>query len=660
MSKKISDVRVFNKKTIFGFFLILNSFLCYGETHGEPVISGCPETSFPHVFSGNPCLKSAKKLDSGQKNAGMTSKILVFGQALIKEILEDGYRVTLDLSSQVLFLEVPDDKFSGTMKGKVKEKAAEIYPNLKSIPEGYMNFISTALIAQKTKNFDDGLVGAVEILCQNGADKFTGKREMLRKLLATLQTIRVKKEDSQAHEKCQALIYNALSLGGHKPKVSEKVKKIALDSLNDFLSNKLSSKPIGFYTWNDDLKKIFQQDRYLQRPVYSTKESKIISNALAKEEELSSSYGAVLSSVEKINNPFPAEYCDFRAGTEKKAKGCAYCFIPPSMAHETELIKRLYGGRPIPKGFSLIDALVEEIKAGNITLKLKENSGWYDYKTNALEPFLLPEKMIEAAKLKFGEKYKNELIKLFKALLALTRETHIKNLEVALAGAAMPEPAIKIYPELTIEPVATYYLRLGNSYGFIGKVIQEYFSDSTLTQSYRIMPDGKSESPENLLDELKNIESLMYGLFSVTAQEIGLNAVSNVLNRPADQVMNDMKTAQEWIKSLTEDKDLYADNRVMVPVFYDVQRKMTKVWVVLGYSVKPLTISFDKNPLYTVTDKKGKQVKKKVEFHETMKHLIYPVSAEVYTNKILNREEFRSLCDSLKTQNAILHALTNK
>ena len=53
----------------------------------------------PHVFSGNPCLKSAKKLDSGQKNAGMTSKILVFGQTLVNH-----FSCRLDATDALLIL----------------------------------------------------------------------------------------------------------------------------------------------------------------------------------------------------------------------------------------------------------------------------------------------------------------------------------------------------------------------------------------------------------------------------------------------------------------------------------------------------------------------------------------------------------------------------
>ena len=96
---------------------------------------------------------------------------------------------------------------------------------------------------------------------------------------------------------------------------------------------------------------------------------------------------------------------------------------------------------------------------------------------------------------------------------------------------------------------------------------------------------------------------------------------------------------------------------LLIWCFYDILRKKTKVWVVLGYSVKPLVINYKEQPTYTVTDAKGKKSKKKVEFHKENKKIAYPVSAEVYTDKILNREEFRSLCDSLKTQGAILQAV---
>ena len=48
--------------------------------------------------------------------------------------------------------------------------------------------------------------------------------------------------------------------------------------------------------------------------------------------------------------------------------------------------------------------------------------------------------MPEAQRLKLDESYRKELVGLFKALLALTRETHIKQLEVPMVGFGDAHP----------------------------------------------------------------------------------------------------------------------------------------------------------------------------------------------------------------------------
>ena len=57
---------------------------------------------------------------------------------------------------------------------------------------------------------------------------------------------------------------------------------------------------------------------------------------------------------------------------------------------------------------------------------------------HALEPLVIPDQMPEAKHLRMDDSYKKELAKLFKALLALTRETHIKQLESQ--GGSRREP----------------------------------------------------------------------------------------------------------------------------------------------------------------------------------------------------------------------------
>ena len=58
--------------------------------------------------------------------------------------------------------------------------------------------------------------------------------------------------------------------------------------------------------------------------------------------------------------------------------------------------------------------------------------------------------------------------------------------------------------------------------------------------------------------------------------------------------------------------------------------------------------------------KSGKPVdlaKVELQFEEAFFTVAYPVMAEVYVSKILNRKEFRDLCDKHKTQEAILSQL---
>jgi len=180
-------------------------------------------------------------------------------------------------------------------------------------------------------------------------------------------------------------------------------------------------------------------------------------------------------------------------------------FFPPSEAHETNLAKALFGSKPIPANFSLADEMVKRIRAGQLDLKPKPNSGWYDYQTYALEPLVVPERMPEAKRLQLDESYRKELIGLFKALLALTRETHVKQLEVPTLGAAAPPPFVrlKISPDLTVEPLATYYLRRARSYRFVREMLQQSFGPEALGELQRLTAAG----PVNLSLDTELIRS---------------------------------------------------------------------------------------------------------------------------------------------------------
>jgi hypothetical protein len=100
---------------------------------------------------------------------------------------------------------------------------------------------------------------------------------------------------------------------------------------------------------------------------------------------------------------------------------------------------------------------------------------------------------------------------------------------------------------------------------------------------------------------------------------------------------------------------------MMVPVFYDMQRKKTKIWAFLGWAPKAVSISFAKEPkVEEIRDKADKPVTDEdveVHFVGDYGELMYPVIAEVYVTKLLDRDEFRRHCDLYKTRSAILGEL---
>jgi hypothetical protein len=114
-----------------------------------------------------------------------------------------------------------------------------------------------------------------------------------------------------------------------------------------------------------------------------------------------------------------------------------------------------------------------------------------------------------------------------------------------------------------------------------------------------------------------------------------------------------------WRRELNSDPDLNLDLRAMVPVFYDVARRKLKVWAFLGWSRRPITVSFARPPKATIRGLKGRLRL----FHPTVRwgalhaDLQYPVTAELYVDRILDRDEFRKICDSCGTRSEILRRL---
>src|SRR5262249_46172501 len=160
--------------------------------------------------------------------------------------------------------------------------------------------------------------------------------------------------------------------------------------------------------------------------------------------------------------------------------------------------------------------------------------------------------------------YRKHLLELFKGIYTQTRETHVKQLaipEVAAApgGRASPPKMIYIRPELSAEPLATYYLRRALSYRFVRRVIAETFGPHTVRRLHRLTPAAPSKL--NLAEELDDMQALFYGAHVTMSRQLGLAADGTLAVGSGKGPEADAARFKEWIQALGADDDLGQDAR---------------------------------------------------------------------------------------------------
>jgi hypothetical protein len=204
------------------------------------------------------------------------------------------------------------------------------------------------------------------------------------------------------------------------------------------------------------------------------------------------------------------------------------------------------------------------------------------------------------------------------------------------------------YQIFALEPLAPYYLRRAESYRFIHRVLEEAFDEGGLGNMRRMTADG----PSNLLlhNELKLLQNIFHGAYLMVCDELGMAPDSSKEGNDKGREVFRM-----WVASVEQDPELSRDVRMMVPVFYDVQRKQMKVWTVLGLAAKKLRVSFAKPPdIKAAVDESGHKLEPGEIYYQSVEHrLAYFVTGEVYVNCLLDRREFRKHCDQYKTAEAI-------
>jgi hypothetical protein len=594
--------------------------------------------------------------------------------------LYDKHSVVLDKTFQVLELDVAE-RSPSRLDGTFEDEEDVVFPTLADLrnePSDTPRIVSAAMLLQKAKRFDDGLYAAVELAAQAGAGSFPGKAAMLREVLDALARGAPRSGDLAA-----ARLFAAAQLGGLDPAVPDLLDRAVQDDLDGFEHNEERSKPVSFYTWSDELRAIFRQDRLLQEPFSKFEDMQSLVKTLHTLETSRQTYTKYVEFIERLTNPFAQDKPDLR-GLLAQIDRCDPAldiednrFFPPSRSHETDLVERLFGAQAdvsfgkIHEGFDLLTTLIERIRRSELSLSPRPDSGWYDLQTWSFEPLLLPEKTAESSKIRTSARYRKCLEELFKGSLVLARETHIKQLEVPYV-IGWPLATLWVRPTLTVEPLCTCYLRRAVGYAFIRALLEGFFGPGTAGRMHRQSADGPRDI--DLDTDLRHTAGLFLGAFRAAGEDLGLSRAEQermIEDQLAESKLppgalsdlgsgagqdSDLETFRRWSEP-GDDPDLCGDVRTMVPVFFDLERQMLKVWVFLGWTRRKLEVSFAEPPGVRVLDPEGREVNAPIEWGVQRYDVAYPVTAEVYVTRVLDRTEFRAHCDRYRTRSAILENL---
>ncbi|HEV3024673.1 MAG TPA: hypothetical protein VGX76_19490 [Pirellulales bacterium] len=522
---------------------------------------------------------------------------------------------------------------------------------------------SVNLLDGKAKQFDDGLYAAIDQAHYRGLEgRLMGHVELVQRLF----------ERAGPNSPAAPFLAAGLALAGVEVDVVDQTTKQRL--LDEFNSNEVASKPIGFYTWNETLQDCFRFLRFFQREFdeHHLEVPLALAAALAGDKSLADDDGRAVNFYSKLTNPYTAlSVADLVHGEvssakrfvalcrEKRLRRETVALFPPSTSRETELFGKLFP-LGLPPGADLMRELVRKIRSGEVDLRPRPDSGWYDHQVYALETMLLPERGDERDKLLLSKSYKKRMLEAFEALMTKRRETHVRQLDTANAPSAMPRALEKLSPRLRLEPCPSYYLRTARSYAFLVDFLEAALGQETLS-ALRGLTEG-GERPLDLHAESGRMRDLFYGLYLVSADDIGLAPSFAEGELPTDPTERErcFQLAIEWLPQALTDPDLAADTRVSVPVFVDVGRRVTKLWVTLGVRLAKLEATYAVAPRIKPAEGEGDW--RDVEAWKLdSSHYLVPVDefAEVELRGVrtLSREELRAICDREKTKEAIVKAL---
>jgi hypothetical protein len=545
---------------------------------------------------------------------------------------------SLNASDAVIKLDVP------MARPDQEPELLVLHPSYASAVKGVYRTVlpSVNMIDGKAKQFDDGLYAAIDQAYYLGhGEAMKGHSQTIRRIFD-----KVAKPGGAAD-----YLAAGLSLGGERFEASPQAKSLA----TEFLSQEVWSKPIGFYTWTRPLSDCFRVLRFFSMPIEDNAIPVEIARVLREDKALRDDYVKAYTFYARLTNPLlsrtPADLID---GPPLKPDERATLF-PPSNSRENELFERLF---PVglPSDARLMRELITAIRSGKIDLKPREHGGWYDHQVYALETLLLPERGAEANKLLLSKTYKKRMIEAFQALMTKRRESHLLHIKFGAKMMGPVEELPHVAPRLRVEPNPTYYLRTARSYAFLANLLDSTLGDSTLKTLRGLREGGEREL--DLDAELRWMRDLFYGLALLSAEDIGFK-INLIDGEPIDRSASET-IAKDWLAKIDSDRDLAADTRVSVPVYYEPRSGLVRIWATVGVRLTALEAVYVTPPSLRKLDGTGDWQRLEVD-KLYPSHYLIPVDefaeVEVKGGRVLSRAEFRSICDRMKTKANIVEAL---
>lgn len=556
-------------------------------------------------------------------------------------LFKKGYQAIVDLGPQVLRVESPEEEwgvfepppdYSGAGSFQAE---AEPEPSIDRL-RIHSAAAPLAVFARKAKAVNDWIYATLDTAAHEGDGPFLGKGDWVAALGRRL-------EATDALPDAQALPIAAACLTGRfdpstlPVSVRLRVKK----TLKVFEQSPMLSKPIGFYSESELLAQIFRHDRLLQQD-FEAEVADVLTEALGAA-DLEASYRWHLRHAELTTGRLAwASLVDERRSEQDKVS-----IFPPSRAPETDLMKRLYANREIPDGFVLLEEVIRRVRSGDLDLTPSVEDGWYPRELYALSALV----QAGSSRLEVGERYQGLLDELFKGLMSLTRETHVKQLEIPPVGLGIwdeeEDVRFEIGPRLRLEPVPGYYEGMADSYGWLQDALLGHWGRDALEQE-RIGTDGRVTS---VSEQLADMASLFRGAAELSRQDLGFSSDEGLSSS------GDRARALSFILNWRQDVDLVADCRMMVPLYFDEKRQRLRVSVLCGYLDRSVSVSFVERPRVQIVGPSGEPAEVPLTWHEAGFSTVYPVSFECDVKALLDRDELRALADAHRRPSALKQAL---